>query len=70
MSKYLKNIFFIKLYNSNQTINHEIAKQISDALTELKKYINRKGNHENDNSEKVVNIVEKILNFNNQQKDK
>ena len=70
MSKYLKNIFFIKLYNSNQTINHEIAKHISDALTELKKYINRKGNPENDNSEKVVNIVEKILNFNNQQKDK
>ena len=36
----------------------------------LRKNINRKKISENENPEKIVNIIEKIVNFNNQQKTK
>ena len=39
-------------------------------MTELKKDINRKKIPGNENPEKIIHIVEKILNFNNQQKGK
>ena len=39
-------------------------------MIELKNVINRKEIPENENPEKIVNIVKKILNFNNQQKGK
>ena len=49
MSKYLRNIFchsplFLakELYNSNQYVNDETAKDINDALIELKKHNKRK----------------------------
>ena len=77
MSKYSKNIFYgipsfsaKELYNSKQTLNDEALKYINDSLVELKKDINRKIVPENENPEKIVNVVEKILNFNNKQKTK
>ena len=39
-------------------------------MIELKKYINSKKIPEYENPEKIVNVVEKIFNFNNQQKGK
>ena len=49
MSKYLRNIFchyplFLakELYNSNQYVNDETAKDINDALIELKNIIKEK----------------------------
>ena len=36
-------------------------------MIELKKDSNRKRNPKNENPEKIINIAEKILNFNNQQ---
>ena len=78
MSKYLKNIFFYRtplflvkeLYNSNQNINDEIVKHINDTLIELKTRYYQKKNIENENPNRIVDIVEKILNFNKQQKGK
>ena len=45
-------------------------KHINDELIELKKDINRKNIPGNENPNKIVNIVEKILVFNKQQKGK
>ena len=59
-----------ELYNSNQTINDDILKHINDALIELKRDINEKINPENENPKKIFNIVEKIINFDKQQKGK
>ena len=59
-----------ELYNSNQTINDDILKHINDALIELKRDINVKINPENENPKKIFNIVEKIINFDKQQKGK
>ena len=39
-------------------------------MTELKKDINRKKVPKNENQNKIVDVVEKILNFDKQQKDK
>ena len=46
------------------------ASIINNALIELRKDINRKEILENKTSEKTVDIIENILMFNNQQKDK
>ena len=77
MSKYLKIIFHRnpsilakELYNSNQNINNEIVKQINDSLTELKNNIRRKRIPENENINKIIDIIKKILDFNKQQKVK
>ena len=59
-----------ELYNRNQNVNDEIFKDISDSLIELKKDINTKQFPKNENPNKIVDIVEKILNFNKQQKSK
>ena len=47
-----------------------VAKVIHNPLIELRKDVNRKEIIENKNSEKTADIVENILIFNNQQKDK
>ena len=67
-----KEYFFIikKLCNSDQTINDEIVKDINDALIELKIYINRRKIPENENPNKIADIVEKILDYNKQHKGK
>ena len=59
-----------ELYNSNQNVNDEIVKDIIDSLTELKKDINTKKIPKNGDQNKTINIAEKILNFNKQQKGK
>ena len=67
-----KEYFFIikELCNSDQTINDEIVKDINDALIELKIYINRRKIPENENPNKIADIVEKILDYNKQHKGK
>ena len=47
-----------------------VPKVINNTLIELRNDINRKGISENKNSEKTADIVENILIFSNQQKDK
>ena len=59
-----------KLHNGNQDVNDEIVKLINDALIKLKKDINRKKVPKNKGPNKIVDIVEKILNFDKQQKVK
>ena len=56
-----------ELYNSNQRTNDEIVKHINSALIELKKNIYRKILLK---MKMQVTIVEKILDFNKQQKGK
>ena len=46
-------------------MNDEIVKHINDALIKLKIYINIKKIPENENPEKIVNVVERNLKFNN-----
>ena len=76
MSKYLENIliipsFLVKdLYEDDQNINDIIVKYLKESLIDLRNSINSKEIPENENRKKVVNIVEKILDFNNQQKGK
>ena len=68
---YRTPLFLVKeLYNSNQNINDEIVKHINDTLIELKTRCYQKKNIENENPNRIVDIVEKILNFNKQQKGK
>ena len=59
-----------ELYNENQNKNDKIVKNINDSLIKLKKDINRKNVPENENSSKIVDIIEKIENLNKQQKGK
>ena len=76
MSKYLENIliipsFLVKdLYEDDQNINDIIVKYLKESLIDLRNSINSKEIPENENRKKVVNIVKKILDFNNQQKGK
>ena len=58
-----------QLYDRNQNINDEIVKHINDRLNK-KKYINMKKIPENENQNKIVDIVGKILDFSKQQKGK
>ena len=58
-----------ELYNNNQNVNDQIVRNINDSLTELKK-TNTENIPKNENPNKIVYIVEKILNFNKQQKGK
>ena len=68
---YQTPLFLAKeLHNSNRNINDEIVKHVNDALVALKKDINIKQIPENENANRIVNIVEKILDFNKQQKGK
>ena len=43
---------------------------VNDALIDLRNAANKKEIYENESPDKVVNIIEKILDFNKQQKDK
>ena len=57
-------------YYSEEIKNYEIIKNINNGLIELSNSINSKEIPENENPEKVVNIVEKIIDFNKKQKGK
>ena len=63
-------LFLAKECNRDQNINNEIVKHINDALTELRKDISRKKLPENINPNKIVDIVEKMLEFIKEQKGK
>ena len=59
------------LYDINNKVkNGETIKHINNALTELKNSINRNEISKNESPEKIVDIVEKNLGFNKQQKGK
>ena len=63
--------FLVKyLYEDNQKINDIIVKYLNESLIHLRNSINSKEILENENPKKVVNIVEKIFDFSNQQKHK
>ena len=53
-----------------QAKNEKLANNINDGLIDLRNIINRREIPENQNSNKIVHIVEKILEFNKQQKGK
>ena len=58
------------LYYTDKTRNEKIVNNINDALIELRNAVNRKEIPKNKNPEKVIDIVEEILNFNQQQRGK
>ena len=58
------------LHGGGKIKNDEIIKHINNGIIELRNSINSKEIPENENPKKVVNIVEKIFNFNKQQKSK
>ena len=65
---YHNPLFLAKeLYDSNKNVNDEIVKHINDSLIDFKKYIKTKKIPKIENLNKILNIVEKILNFNKQQ---
>ena len=69
--KYENPLFLVKdLISAKQDKNEELVNNINDGLIDLKKADNKKQIPENENPKKVVNIVEKILNFNKRQKGK
>ena len=71
MSKYLELIFFYQnpsyltkqLYDSDQTKNDEIIKNINDGFIELRNAISIKEILENETPEKIVHIVDKFIGF-------
>ena len=58
------------IYKDNQNKNYIILKHFKESLIDLRNSSNIKEIPENENQKKVVNIVEKILDFNKQQKGK
>ena len=58
------------LYNSSLTRNEKVVEHNNNAFIDLRNAVNRKEIHENENPDKVIDIVEEILNFNNQKKGK
>ena len=68
--KYQNTPFLVKdLYNVNQTKNKKIGNQVLDALIDFRNAV-KKEVPQNENSDGVINIVEKALAFNKQQKVK
>ena len=58
------------LLEAKQAKNEELVNNINDGLVDLRNAIIKKEISGNENSKKVSNIVEKILDFNHQQKRK
>ena len=56
------------LYNSSRSINEKIVNRVNNALIDLSNAVNRTEISENENPDKIVDIVEEILKFNKQQK--
>ena len=64
-------MFLVKnLIRATQAKNEQIVNNVKDGLIDLRNVIIRKEIPENENLNNVVNIVEKILDFNKQQKGK
>lgn len=58
------------LLEGNLAKNKELVNNINDALTDLRNVIIKKETPKNENPNKTINIVEKVLEFNNQQKSR
>ena len=59
--------YFIR---ANQAKSEQLVNSINDVFIDLRNAINRKEIPENENSNKIVDIVKKIVDFNKQQKSK
>ena len=59
--------YFIR---ANQAKSEQLVNSINDVFIDLRNAINRKEISENENSNKIVDIVKKIVDFNKQQKSK
>ena len=57
------------LFNTDQTKNNQIVNQAIDSVNELKNAVTEKENPENENSNKIIDITEKVFSFNNQQEN-
>ena len=69
--KYRNPWFLVKdLISAKQNKNKKLVNNINNGSIDLRNNINRKEVPENGNPEKIDNIVEKILDFNKQQKGK
>ena len=69
--KYENPSFLAKdLIRAAQAKNEELANNVNDSLIDLRNATVRKENPENINPNKIVDIVEKSLDFNKQQKGK
>ena len=67
--KYQNTLFLVKyLISAKQDMYEKLVNNINDVLIVLRNDINRKEIPENENLNKVVTIVGKILDFNKQQK--
>ena len=54
----------------NEAKNVKIENHVNNALIDLRNAVSRKENPENEDPDKVIDIVEEMLNFNKQQKRK
>ena len=76
MMGYFGIILSIRIYRVQQVKNEQLVNNFNDGLIDLGSTIDlrstiiRKKITQNENPNKIVNIVEKILNFNKQQKGK
>ena len=76
MMEYFGIIFSIRIYRVQQVKNEQLVNNFNEGLIDLGSTIDLRGTivrkkiTENENPNKIVNIVEKILNFNKPQKGK
>ena len=57
--------FLLKdLYEANKTRNEKVVNHVNDGLVNVKNAISRKETTENEKPHEVINIVEKIIEFN------
>ena len=69
--KYQNPPFLVKdLISAKHNKNEKLVNNISNGLIDLRNDINKKEIPENENPKKVADVVEKILDFNKQQKGK
>ena len=69
--KYQNPSFLAKdLIRATQAKNEQLVNNVNDGLIDLMSAIIRKEIPENENPNKIIDIVEKILDFNKQQRGK
>ena len=70
-SNYQNPSFLTKyLIRAKQVKNKQLVNNITDELIDLRNTINKKELSGNENPNKIIDIVEKIINFDKQQKGK
>ena len=65
-----ESIVLMYLIRATQVKNEQLVNNINDGLIGLRNAINRKEIPQNENPNKTADIVQKILDFNKQQKSK